>query len=121
MRKTLVVAALLLTSLSKVAVAAELPKHQSKNADRILVVLNSIGVNDPQVKEFIDKVDSHVDDGYLTFSEQKTSQGKITLHYLLDGKLSSREVELKFVPKNSAIEYTATVNQLMVGYHFKLN
>jgi hypothetical protein len=118
---TLVVAALLLTSFSQVAIAAEKTEHQSNNAHRVIIVLDSMGVNNPTIRDFIGHIDDHIQDGYLTLSEQKVMNGKLMLHYQLNGKIGSKQLEMKFTPDNSHMEYTATSHQIMATYtiHFR--
>src|SRR5690349_17488538 len=83
-RKMVVVAALLLTGLTGIATAAENSEHRSKNAQKVLAVLNSLGMTDPDVKNFVAEVDSKVDDGYLNFTRNEVAGGELTLRYHLD-------------------------------------
>ena len=132
-RYALVVAALLLTTVSNAAAAAELesPEHKSKNAQKVFAVLGSIGFNNKQVRDFVDEVDSHVDKNFVNFAERKLpGGGKLKLRYNmgprfsegggpnLGGRLSTRRFELSFQPSDTShFEYTAGPTRIMVKYH----
>jgi len=115
----LVVALLLLSMVGNQAQAAETPEHQSKNARKILHVLGTIGINDPQVKSFISGIDKNVKDGYLQLHEEKIAGGTLTLHYELKPGVTSKQIELKFVPDNSNWVATARPKEVMVRYNYK--
>lgn len=118
--RTLVVALLLLAMMqSPVAAAENTPERQSKNARKILVFLGSIGINDPDVKKFISRADSHIKNGYLTLSEERMAGGTLTLHYQLSNGIGVKNVELKFAPDNSNWQATARKDQVMVRYQYK--
>src|SRR4051812_25037104 len=116
--KTLVVAALLLTGLVRVAAAAEsTSEHQSKNAQRVLFVLKSVGVNNPDVHSFVQEADRHIDHGYYNLAEERMLGGKVQLRYKL-GLPSPRRMELSYTPSEvSHMRVTASTRGVMVTYH----
>jgi hypothetical protein len=116
--RKLVVAALLLTALPGMATAAEDPEHHSKNARKTLVVLSALGMDHPDLVNFVGTVDERVDGGYLRLAEEKTMGGTMTLHYELSGGVRAKQVELKFTPDDSNMEYTARPNGVMANYKF---
>jgi len=120
-RNTLVVAALLLTGLPTVAAAADnLNEQQSKNAQKVLATLNTLGITDPDIKDFITESNKHIQDGYLNLNEEKMWGGNVALRYQLDG-ISSKRLELSYTPDDSHIHCTLKRDGLMVQYHLKLN
>jgi len=113
-----VVAALLLMSLVSIAAAAENLEHQSKNAQKLIATLDSVGINDQDVKNFITETDSHVDHGYLYLSQEKVMGGNLALRYQLGSMPSSRHVELNFTPEDAPhIQLNARTDMVRVGYH----
>jgi hypothetical protein len=106
-RITLVVAALLLTALGGNAAAAEIDSgHKSKHAQKVMVLLNSIGVNSSEVRDFVEKVDSEVDmqNGYLHLAQREIpGGGRIALRWRVSNKhepdpRSSKRLELALTP-----------------------
>lgn len=98
----------------------------------MFAVLGSIGLNNKDVRDFVDEVDSRVDKNFVNFAERKTpGGGKFKLRYNmgprtsltgpnLGGRLSTRRFELSFQPsETSHFEYTAGTNRLMVNYHLE--
>lgn len=127
MNTRLVVALLLLNLLGNPAAAAETPEHQSKHARQLLAALSAAGINHPDIKEFVSNVDSHIDDGYLTFAERDVPGGKLKVRYQLNpsyilgtqsGAMSKR-VELNYAPDNSNWEATVGVDRALVTYRVK--
>jgi hypothetical protein len=118
-RKTLVVAALLLINLDGIAAAADSPEHTSKRAQRVIATLNSLGINDPDVANFVGDVDSRVDHGYLNLSQQKAMGGSISLRYKLGNLPSPRQVDLMYAPDDSHLQATAGTSGVMLGYHLE--
>jgi hypothetical protein len=117
--KQLIVALLLSATVGNPAAAAEDPEHQSKNARKVLAVLGTIGINDPEVKSFISGIDKHVKDGYLMLDERHIAGGTLVLHYELKPSATARQLELKFTPDNSNWVATARPNEVMVRYSYK--
>lgn len=127
MSTRLVVALLLLTTLGNPAAAAEPPEQQSKHARQLLAALSAAGINHPDIKEFVSNVDSHIDEGYLTFAERDVPGGKLRLRYQLNpdyilgtqSKAMKRRVELNYAPDNSRWEATVGIDRALVTYRMK--
>lgn len=118
--KRLVVALLLLTILENPAAAADTPEHQSKNARKVLAVLGAIGINNPEIKELVEKVDANIDqEGYYTLAQKKVPGGTLTLHYQLGNGINTKQIELQFAPDDSNWRATARTNQVMINYSYK--
>lgn len=122
----LAVALLLLTAMTGVAAADDkiqtgnpLAEPQTKKVRKIYVILNSIGVNSPEVKQFIESVDARVDNGYLMLREERVANGTLTLHYELSGGLRAKQIELRFTPDDSNWQATARPDAVMVNYKLK--
>ena len=128
----LVVAALLLAQPANVAVAAEFPeqdhaydltdagdKHTSKKARKVLVLLRAIGVNDPDVMEFVQGVDARSQDGYLTLHEEKLESGSLKLGYAMEGKVGIKQMELRYEPEDSHMTYSARPTGVLAQYKVK--
>lgn len=127
-RIRLVVAALLLPGLVGTAAAAENPEHlstKSKHARQALVVLGQIGVNSPEIVEFVDYIDQKIEGGRLKIAEERAMGGTLALSYRLTTKdmpmgiKGRREPELKFTPDDSHWEYTATPHAVMANYRLR--
>lgn len=114
-----IAAALLMSSLAGIAAAAENSEHPSKNAQKIIATLESVGINNKDVKAFISEANQYIDHGYLNLASRKMAGGKLTLRYQLSGGISTRQVELHFVPENSNFEGIARTNLIMVRYHLE--
>ena len=110
-------AALLLITFPSGAAAADNSGHSPKNAQQVIAVLNTIGINKPEVQQFINDTDSQINNGYLNLSEQQTWGGKLSLHYQLDG-VGVRQLELQYRPTDSNFGVTARSDSLMIGYRF---
>ena len=127
-RNTLVVAALLLTALGSNAAAAETKhEHPSNHAQKVLVLLNSMGVNSREVQSFVGKVDAEIDmrDGYLNLAQRDMPGGKIALRVRVANKhqpdpRSSKRFELAFTPSPdsafSRFEVIARTDSFTVNY-----
>lgn len=115
----LVVAALLLTHLGNVAVAAEDPEHRSKHAQKLLAQLNSAGINNPDIQKFIASADSHVEKGYFYITEQDAPGGMLSLRYKLGAKPGIKRMQLHYAPTDSRWEATASSGEVMVRYHIE--
>jgi len=127
LRNTLVVAALLLTNLitqaiTQAAAAAEIPEQPSKNAQKVLDTLNTLGINDPDIKEFILDVDAHRGNGYK-LAEDNVIGGELSIRYQFDQDTTDthHRLQLVYTPKDSHIQCTASGHGVMIGYHLKLN
>ncbi len=117
--RALVVAALLLTGSVRVAVAAEEPEHQSKNARKIVVMLASMGISHPDVVGLVQTVDNHMDKGGLRIAEERFGDNTAILRYRPQNGLGLKNMELKFTPDNSNFEITAHTNSVRINYGFK--
>jgi|GEM_PF-4795441 len=125
-RTVLIVAALLLFNLGGIAAAAEPPEHKSKNAQKLLATLDSVGINSKEITALVNTAHSHVSHGYIYLAEQKMMGGQVSLRYSVGGarKLgmqhSSRRLELHYSPKNNDnLHVIAKTNLFLVRYHLE--
>ncbi len=110
----------LLAFASEGAFAAEPPETtESKRVKKVMRILNSVGLNDPAVKELVQDMDGRVQDGYLTFGEQRVPGGRVMLHYELKGGIDTDQIELKFQPDNSNMSVTARPKAAMLSYNLE--
>lgn len=126
----LIVALLLLATLGNPAAAAESPEHPSKNARKILIVLDSVGVTHPDIKALATHVSSRIDDGYLHIAAQNIENNKFSVRYALSDspfshtfpKSSLRRLELHFTPDDDKRWHTTVSPQgAMVRFRMPLN
>ncbi len=131
-----VVAALLLIQLTIilcVAAAAENPEHldkyanapiKQKKVEKLLAMLRSIGISDPQITSFANEINERHKDGYFMLREERIetpmSEGNLTLRYATDRGVGIRQLELNYSPDDSHTEYSIRSNSAMVTYklHF---
>lgn len=120
-RNMLVVAALLLTNLAGNAAAAEDPEHPSKNAQKLIATLNTLGLNSPEVREFVEDINSHVKNGYFNFAQQEMLGGEFALRYRMRSSEfdTSKRLELSYTPEDSHTVITAQTNGIRVNYRLK--
>ncbi len=124
-KKRLVAASLLLATLADVALADDnktgtsLMQPQTKKVRKVEVILNSLGINSAEVRQFIDAVDERVEGGYLNLAEDRIAGGRIVLHFQLGGGVTAKQLELKYTPDNSNWEATARTNAVMVNYRLQ--
>ena len=111
--KRLVVALLLLAMGANTATAADTHEHKSKNARKVLAALSSVGLDNSQIKAFIENIDANTHDGYYTLAERRVPGGKVTLHYELGNGVNSKQVELQFAPDNSNWRAIARPDRVM--------
>lgn len=115
---------------SNVAVAAErLNEHPSKNAQRTLIVLAAVGVENSDVKALVGEIDARVDDnGYFYLSEESVNGGKLRLHVLLKDQSNNantaaggglNRLELRYTPEHSNFTAAARPDRLMINYRLK--
>jgi hypothetical protein len=134
MRKTWSVVAALLLALpplttADVAVAADesgdLPpaergdaasKHNSKKAQRTIVMLSALGLAHPLVTEMVYEVDGRTKNGYFMLHEERYAEGQVSLRYQLVPKIGIKQLELRYAPDESNVEYTVRSNAVMVNY-----
>ena len=108
------------------AAAADDPEHKSKSARKLLATLNSIGINNQDVKNLVTQADSSIDDNYLYLTERKVGSGQLALRMELStsedpNKVhSGKRLQLHYQPKNSHLEITAHTNSVMFNYHLQL-
>ena len=124
-RKLLIVAALLLSNLAGIAAAADRPEQPSKSARKIIATLNSVGINNQDVQNFVAKADARVENKSFYLTEQKFEDGRLSLRYRFGSTTAStlganRRLELNYTPKESHFQITARNNGVMVGYHLQL-
>jgi hypothetical protein len=115
----LVVAALLLTNLTGIAAAADTPEHPSKNAQKLIATLNALGINSPEVQDFMNEVNSHVENGYFNFAQQDMMGGKLALRYPVSVPGIPHRLELNYTPNDSHVAVTARTDGIMVSYKLK--
>lgn len=130
-RISVVVAALLLVIIENhVAVAAEIPEHtapyanaslKQKKVEKLLEMLRSIGISDPNITRLANEIDNRRRNGYLLLHEEQVQGGNLSLRYTTDngGGLAVKHFELLYAPENSHTEYSVRSNAVMVNY--KLN
>ena len=134
MNKTLpVVAALLLTILGNVAAAAEKPKYLPKDREedltllnkrnspkieKILMTLKTFGISDPAIAEFATTVDTRTSGGYFLIHEEKMLGGSLKLRYALKPSIGTKQLELRFTPEESHMEYIMRKNSVMAVYSY---
>lgn len=119
-RNVLVVAALLLVNLEGIAAAADPPsEHRSKHAQKLIATLDSVGINNRDIQQFITSADSHVDKGYFYLTQQEAAGGNMSLRYRLGGRPSIRQMELHYAPENSRVELSAHTHSVRVSYQFE--
>lgn len=103
--------------------AAEEPtkvKDPSKRAAKINAYLDTIGINHPSIREFVNTAGSRIEGKNLRLAESHIEgYGRIVLHYQMKPKISSRQLELKFQPYNSNMEFTATRKSALITYTYK--
>lgn len=121
----MIVAALLLFNLGGIAAAAEPPEHQSKSAQKLIATLESVGINRPEIKNFIQSADTHVSHGYFYIAERKMMGGKVALRYVMShGNIgptySNRRLELHYSPNsNDRVHFIARTDLVMFRYHLE--
>ncbi|MDE3016757.1 MAG: hypothetical protein KGI29_07580 [Pseudomonadota bacterium] len=123
-RRKLVVAALLLANLAGIAAAADTYEHSSKHAQKLMATLDSLGIDNPQVRKFVSEVDAHIDNGYLNLAGRDAPGGSIMLRYrfaaALPSGLSNRRLELAYQPQDVPhLEVVARTDGVTISYHFK--
>lgn len=125
-RSVLLVAALLIINLGGNAAAAEPPEHKSKNAQKLIATLDSVGINRKEIKDLITAAHSHVSHGYIYLAEKKIGGGHLSLRYSIGGasKLgmqhSSRKLELHYSPKKmNNLHFIAKTDLFLVRYHLE--
>lgn len=125
-----VVAAFLLTRLItiSVALAAENPEYPTRDAgvflkqkksEKILFMMKSVGISDPDITALVNEIDGRSKDGYLMLYQEKISAGTLSLRYALEPKINAKQVELLYVPDHSHTEYSVRTNAAMVSYKLK--
>ena len=112
----LVVAALLLTGQTGVAVAAETDEHKSENARKAELLLAQLGIDNAELLEFADYVSQKIDDGRLHIAEDRRYGGQFQLQYRLSGGIGAEQLELHYTPDDSNLRAMATPRSLRVEY-----
>ena len=133
-RLLVVVAALLLVKPIEISVAAaaENPEHftqhananlKQKKADKILAILRTLGISDPEVTSLVNEINTRSKDGYFMLREERIetgiTSGTLTVRYATKAKIGTKQLELLYAPDNSNTEYSVRTNAVMVNY--KLN
>jgi hypothetical protein len=128
-----VVAALLLIQPTiKVATAADNSKHfdkyadaprKQKKVDKILAMLRSLGISDPEITAFAHEINDRRKDGYFMLRQERIetplSEGNLTFRYVSDGKIGIKRLELNYTPDDSHTEYSLRTNAAMVTYKLR--
>lgn len=124
-RLLLVVAALLLTAPAGHAAAATSPEQPlSKRAAKTLAVLNSLGVNDPQITQLVIEADRrHREDGYHLY-EEKVPGGKVVLRYqgqsyFYQKNTLSNRIGLVYQFNDIPLECAGNTRSVMINYRLK--
>lgn len=117
MKKVLVVA-LLLSGLTHNAAASVRPDDAASNtkATKLNAYLKKVGLNSPQVLAIIGTVSGRMEDGHLRIAEEKFKKSRVVLHYKMEPRISAKQLQLKYQPYDSNVEYVATPKSLMVHY-----
>lgn len=113
--------ALIISGLSASALmAAEIAPNQKQSsaAKRTAEILDAVGLNVPVVQELIEVVDEHTHNGYLSLSDRRVGEGRLQLHYEMEG-LSGKNLELRYTPDDSHVIYTARPDEAMVRYQLR--
>ncbi len=123
---SVVVAALLLVMIENhVAVAAENLEHKSKYAnanlkqkkvDKILEMLRSIGISDPEITKLANEIGNRRGDGYFLLHEERIESGNISLRFATEGKIGIKQLELHYAHENSNMQYSIRKNAAMMNY-----
>ena len=129
-----VVAALLLVKPIEISVAAAAEKpehftqhananHKQKKADKIIAMLKTLGISDPEVTSLVNEINTRSKDGYFMLREERIStgitSGTLTVRYATKAKIGTKQLELLYAPDNSNTQYSVRTNAVMVNY--KLN
>jgi hypothetical protein len=122
--KNIVTALLLTIALTGNAAAADStigPESKaSKKAKKLHAYLDVIGMNDPRIVNFIQKVDANMEDGQLKLYENKMEYGRMVLLYEAKPSISSKNIQLKFQPTNYPhTEVIMTTKSVMINYHYE--
>ena len=118
-RNSLIVAALLLTVLTANKAAADDSGYPSKNAQKFLATLNSVGINNQEVRDFVEDANSHVENGYLNLAKQDVLGGELALRYGLNVPGQPRRLELHYAPEDSHFMATARTDSVKFEYRLK--
>ncbi len=112
---------LLISGLANDAAAQDGLKDPSgtKKAEKVNAYLDSIGINHPRIQAFTSSVSQRMEGRYLRLGEERFEQGRIVLHYKMEPKISTRQLELKFQPAGTPnTEMIATRRSIMVQYKY---
>jgi len=103
-----------------------MPEQKSKSARQLLATLDSVGINNEEVKNLIAQADARVEQNYFYFDEQPAMGGKLALRLNLntsdttDPMGKNKLLELNYAPNDSQFQVTARTDGVMVSYHLNL-
>src|SRR5690348_2227754 len=121
-RENVAVAALLLANLPATAVAADNSGHPSKNAQKVVATLNMLGINSPEIKEFVDELNTHVKNGYFNLTEEQALGGTFSLRYPLNASGEPHRLQLNYSPEDMPHwNVTARRDSVMITYKLKFD
>ncbi|MEQ1789863.1 MAG: hypothetical protein ABL857_05405, partial [Rickettsiales bacterium] len=87
--------------------------------EKILFMIESLGISDPDISAFVYEIDNRTKDGYFMLHQKRVAGGTLSLRYALEPKISTRKVELLYAPDNSHTEYSVRTNSVMINYKLK--
>ncbi len=100
----------------------EASSKNSRKAEKIIVMLKSIGISDRDTMELVNDIDARTNDGHFLLHEEKISSdftnGSLSLRYDLQPRIKTKMLELHYTPDNSNTEYSIRTNSVMVNYNF---
>lgn len=82
-------------------------------------MLASMGINDPEIAEFVGYVDRQIDHGRLKIAEEHVAGGKLSFTYRVDPKIHHKNFEIKFTPDDSNFEAVASTDGIMLNYRLQ--
>lgn len=91
---------------------------KQKKAEKIIVMLNSMGIDNPEIIEFVNTVNNRTKDGYLMLHQENITEGTVSLRYKLKPAIGIKQLELQYKPQDSNMEYRLHSNSVMVNYKF---
>lgn len=115
------VALLLVSGLANDAAADEGQESRlDKKAKKINAYLEKLGINDPEIVQFVATVSERVEDKKFRIHAEEFEYGKVTFSYQARPKISSRQFEIRYVPNFvDNTEVVASKRSAMINYSYK--
>lgn len=97
------------------------PRNASKSrkAEKINAYLEKLGLNNPAIKNFTSSVNERIEGDYLRLAEERYDVGRVVLLFEIDPHISAKQLQLKFQPDNSNMEYTLSTRGAIASYRFE--